>query len=299
MPADSPLLVVGPVPAGLQAEAVCATLGEASARLADTVFDAVLVVQADATAAPLATWPALSQACLDAAVLLVIDAPTPALATDLLGRGVQAVLATADANPGALQRAIDQAVQRKRIEREARKAYATDLSTGLPNQAQLLEHMNHLLALRERAPGLMALLVLRVEGLASAEAALGPAAAGALRRKLAVRLRASLRASDVVASVGGDAFAALLAWIDAPAAAERVGVKLVRALQRPLRIVDRELAVAASVGIAHYPEQGKDAQTLLRLAFAGAAGAVAIGRSGFANIVERGPASAANDEAAD
>lgn len=298
MSADSPLLVVGPVPAGLQAEAVCATLGEASARLADTVFDAVLIVQADA-AASLATWPALSQACLDAAVLLVTDAPTPGLAADLLGRGVQAVLATADANPGALQRAIHQAVLRKRIEREARKAYATDLATGLPNQAQLLEHMNHLLALRERAPGPMAVLVLRVEGLASAEAALGPAAAGALRRKLAVRLRASLRASDVVASIGSDAFAALLAWIDAPAAAERVGAKLVRALQRPLRVVDRELAVVASVGIAHYPEQGKDAQTLLRLAFAGAAGAVAIGRSGFANIVERGPVSAANDEAAD
>ncbi len=298
MPADFHLLVVGPAPATLRADSACATLAEATARLADTVFDAVLVVQAD-DVGTLATWPALSQACLDAAVVLVTDMPTPELAVDLLGRGVQAVLATADASPGVLERALHQAVLRKRLEREARKAYATDLATGLPNQAQLLEHMNHLLALRERAPGPMALLVLRIEGLASAEAALGPAAAGALRRKLAVRLRASLRASDVVASIGSDAFAALLAWIDAPAAAERVGAKLVRALQRPLRVVDRELAVAASVGIAHYPEQGKDAQTLLRLAFAGATGSAAIGRAGFANIVERGPASAANDETAD
>lgn len=298
MSSDLQLLVAGPAPAGLPAAVVCGDLASAAERLADTVFDAVLIVLPD-TPATLATWPALSQACLDAAVLLVTDTPTPALATDLLGRGVQAVLATADASPGALERALQQAVQRKRIEREARKAYATDLATGLPNQTQLLEHMNHLLALREREPGPMALLVLRVEGLASAEAALGAAAAGALRRKLAVRLRASLRASDVVASVGGDAFAALLAWIDAPAAAERVGTKLVRALQRPLRVVDRDLAVAASVGIAHYPEQGRDAQTLLRLAFAGATGAAAIGRAGFANIVERGPATAANDEAAD
>lgn len=296
--ADSRLLVVGPLPAGLSADVCCATLDEASSQLADGIFDAVLVVM-PADGAPFANWPALSQACLDAAVLLVTDQPTPRLAADLLARGVQAVLASADLAGGALERALHQAMLRKQLEREARKAYATDLATGLPNQAQLLEHMNHLLALRERAPGPMALLVLRVEGLASAEAALGTAAAGALRRKLAVRLRASLRASDVVASVGGDAFAALLAWIDAPAAAERVGAKLVRALQRPLRVVDRDLAVAASVGVAHYPEQGKDAQTLLRLAFAGATGVAAIGRAGFANIVERGPATAANDEAAD
>ena len=108
------------------------------------------------------------------------------------------------------------------LERAARKAYATDLATGLPNHAQLLEHMTHLLALREREPAPMALLVLRIEGLSTTEAALGAEAANVLRRKVAVRLRAGLRASDVVASIGADAFAVLLAWIDAPADGMRV-----------------------------------------------------------------------------
>ena len=51
-------------------------------------------------------------------------------------------------------------VERKRLEVAARKAYATDLATGLPNHAQLMEHMTHLLALREREPAPMVLLVL-------------------------------------------------------------------------------------------------------------------------------------------
>lgn len=298
MNADLHLLVVGEVPDGLSGTVeACASLEEAGVRLGEAAFDAVLVnLPAAAEASRLPAWPALSSACFEAAVLLITDAPTPTLADDLLARGAQAVLASADATPAALARAVHQAVLRKRLEREARKAYATDLATGLPNQTQLLEHMNHLLALREREPAPMALLVIRIEGLMTAEASLGASAAGALRRKLAVRLRASLRASDVVASVGSDAFAALLAWIDMPSAAERVAAKLERALSRPLRLAGSDLAVAVSVGIGRYPEQGKDAQALLRQAFAAAAGATATGRAGFSNIVERGLGGAANDE---
>ncbi|WP_428423118.1 diguanylate cyclase domain-containing protein [Methylibium sp.] len=302
--AEIRLLVVGPVPGGLAASAWgpfaierCDSLEEAAARLRDATYDAVLIQLADVAAAErLPVWPALSQACAEAAVLLVTAAPGAPLVQRLIERGVQDVLPQAEASAERLALAVHLAIGRQRIERAARKAYATDLATGLPNQMQLLEHVNHLLALREREPAPMALLVIRIEGLTTAEAALGVAAAGALRRKLAVRLRAALRASDVVASVGADAFAALLAWIDTPTAADRVAAKLVRSMSRPVRLGGQEVAVAVSAGIGRYPEHGKDAQTLLRQAFAEAAGAVPLGRAGFSNRVERGPASAANDE---
>lgn len=297
------ILCVGPLPTGLAASAwgpflfdACADLQAAREHLATARCDALLLVLPGANeAGELLAWTALSQAVLDAAVIVATERPDAALAAALLERGVQDVLALAEATPDALGRALHLALLRKRIEREARRAYATDLATGLPNETQLLEHMSHLLALREREPAPMALLVVRVEGLATAQASLGAAAASALRRKLAVRLRASLRASDVVASVGADAFAALLAWIDAPQAAERVAAKLAQALTRPLRIGASESAVAVSIGVALYPERGKDARTLLQQAFAQAAGGVAIGRAGFANITRRG-AAAANDE---
>jgi diguanylate cyclase (GGDEF)-like protein len=156
--------------------------------------------------------------------------------------------------------------------------------------------MTHLLALREREPAPMALLVLRIEGLSTTERALGHEAANVLRRKLAVRLRAGLRASDVVASIGNDAFAVLLAWIDAPDDAVRVAGKLALSLQRPLRVASQDQAVAVAVGVSQYPEHGKQADELLRRALGQATGSAAMGRAGFANRVERGGEPAANDE---
>lgn len=298
------LLTVGAgVPEGLSDTAwgvlsiqSCGGLQDATQQLSTMAYDAVLLWLPDVTDTHrLLAWPALSQACLDAAVVLVTDHPTPALASELLDRGVQDVIATGGATPDTLARALHLSIGRKRLERAARKAYATDLATGLPNEMQLLEHMNHLLALREREPAPMALLVVRIDGLATAEAAVGAGAVGALRRKLAVRLRATLRASDVVASIGNDAFAALLAWIDSPSAAGRVGQKLTQAMTRPLRVDGRDVAVAVSVGVGHYPSDGKDARTLLRHSFAAAVREAPVGRAGFSNIMERGAAEAAND----
>jgi diguanylate cyclase (GGDEF)-like protein len=244
----------------------------------------------------LADWQALSHAVLDAAVVVVAPDIEPDLAVALARRGVQDLLPQTSADPGTLARVLCLAVERKRLERTARKAYATDLSTGLPNHAQLLEHMTHLLALREREPAPMALLVLRIEGLSTTERALGSEAANVLRRKLAVRVRAGLRASDVVASIGNDAFAVLLAWIDAPDDALRVAGKLALALQQPVRVASQEQAVAVAVGVSQYPEHGKQADELLRRALGQASSSAATGRTGFANRVERGGEPAANDE---
>lgn len=236
------------------------------------------------------------------AVVLRADAnvePASAIAARwlaVLERGVQDVLVPADWASAGLGLRLCAAAVRHRLGRESRIAYATDLATGLPHQQQLLEHMSHLLALREREPAPMALLVLRVEGLATTAARLGPDAAGALRRKLAVRLRSGLRASDVVASIGSDSFAVLLAWIDAAADVQGVADKLVRSVQRPFSLAGQSVALAVCVGSRRYPEDGKDADALLQGAVAEAAGLPGQGRSGHVNHLERGAAPAANDD---
>jgi diguanylate cyclase (GGDEF)-like protein len=276
-----------------------ASLDELAVQLGTQRADALSIGLPDAAAAEaLLHWPALSHAVLDAAMVVTLPDPSAALVQRLLDRGVQDVLplAAVQAAPQTLARALRMAIQRKQIERAARKAYATDLATGLPNHAQLLEHMSHLLALREREPAPMALLVLRVEGLATTEARLGTESANVLRRKVAVRLRAGLRASDVVAAIGGDSFAVLLAWIDAPADGEHVAAKLVHALQQPFSVTGQNLALAVSAGISLYPTHGKDADALLHRAAGQAAGTASVGRGGMANFTERGPATAANDE---
>jgi diguanylate cyclase (GGDEF)-like protein len=238
--------------------------------------------------------PGLAQAAFDTAVVVLAAEADEAIEADLLRLGVEAIQPPGDS--AVVLRAIRHAVERKRLERAARTAYATDLATGLPHQAQLLEHMTQLLALREREPAPMVLIVLRVEGYAGAAARLGSEAANILRRKVAVRLRSALRASDVVAAIGPDAFGVLLGHVESPGDGERVAAKLVRSLQQPFMVAGQPCAVAAAVGLAHTPEHGKDAESLLQRASAQAGSLATLGRDGFAARTERGPGSAANDD---
>ncbi|MCR5865277.1 MULTISPECIES: GGDEF domain-containing protein [Aquincola] len=294
------LLAIGPVPADLAGSAwgpfvvTATTFEEANGVLHRQPFDAVLMTLDEDEMQQLPLWPALSHAVLDAAVLVVTPQVSPLVAMRLLQAGVQDVLSPNENE--TLPRRVRLGIERKQLDRTARKAHATDLATGLPNHAQLQEHMTHLLALREREPAPMALVVLRIEGFATAAARMGGEAANVLRRKVAVRLRAGLRASDVVASVGHDVFAVLLAWVDNAEDVPGVVNKLVASLQRPFSVAGGDVAVAVSAGVGHYPEHGKDAGALMRRAMGQAASMAPVGRAGFANRVERGPSAAANDE---
>ncbi len=271
----------------------CATLGDAAARMRDVLYESML---AAVPAAELLAWPALSHAVLDTAVVAVLPSP-PDDATQslLLERGVQDVVVPVDAPADALRRRLDVALQRKALDRYARKSFATDLATGLPNHSQLLEHMTHLVALRDREPAPMAVIALRVEGLAAVRESLGAESSNVLRRKVAVRLRASLRASDVVASIGNDAFVVLLAWIDAPADGQRVAKKLLTALHQPFSVAGNDLSVKVHAGVALFPEHGKSADALLRRSVGQAASLASMGIEGMGSAIERGHEPAAND----
>jgi diguanylate cyclase (GGDEF)-like protein len=258
--------------------------------------DAVLFDAADTAAlATLAHRPDLPQAAFDSAAVVACPVADEALEAALLRQGVQAIVAPGDV--AALARAIRHAVVRRRADRKARTAYATDLATGLPHQAQLVEHMTQLLALREREPAPMVLIVLRVDGFASAATRLGGEAGNILRRKVAVRLRSLLRASDVVAAIGPDAFGVLLGRLEAHTDGERVAAKLVRALQQPTTVAGQPCRVVAHVGLALYPEHGKDAESLLQRASAQAGSVATLGSGGYATATQRGTGDAANDGA--
>jgi diguanylate cyclase (GGDEF)-like protein len=204
----------------------------------------------------------------DVAILLLTPPLDDALAARLVSAGVQDLLLVDE--QASLARRVHHAVLRKRLERDARKAWSTDLNTGLPNRAQLLEHLHQLLALRTRQPAPMAVLAMRIEGLDALAAQRGAEAAQLVRRKVAVRLRAAVRASDVVSSLGGEQFALLLSKIEAPADAQRVGLKLQRALREPFNVLGGAVGVMAHLGIAQHPADGSDAEPLLRQAVAAA-----------------------------
>jgi diguanylate cyclase (GGDEF)-like protein len=271
----------------------CASLEAAAAQLRQVAFESML---AALPAAELLAWPALAQAVLDTALVAVLPAsPDAATQALLLERGVQDIVVPTEAPADALRRRLEIALKRKALERDARKTFATDLATGLPNLAQLLEHLTQLVALREREPAPTAVIALRVEGLAALRESLGAESCNVLRRKVAVRLRASLRASDVVASIGNDAFVVLLAWIDAPADAARVASKLVLALHQPFSVAGNDVAVKVHAGLALFPDHGKTADALLRRSLGQASSLASMDPEGMATLADRGRAPAAND----
>ena len=190
-----------------------------------------------------------ANAARDTAILVVVPATGSAVAIDWLQRGAQDVLLYEELAAASLAQRLRAAIERKRIEREARRSYSTDLDTGLPHQQQLIEHMIQLIALREREPSPMAVLVLRIEGFAAAQARIGEGSANVLRRKVAVRLRAGVRASDVVAFLGDDCYAVLLG-----------------AMLQPFTVTGNEVLLAVSLGMAQYPEDGAQPDILIRRA---------------------------------
>lgn len=265
---------------------VCST-NDVWQRLAATHID-VLVVHA--------SWEGWTRCASEVAVVVVTDTVNATDCLDWLRKGAQDVMTLAEVSDPSWTRRLCAAMERQRVRAATRQAFATDVHTGLPHAGQLIEHMSHLLALREREPAPMALLVLRIEGLVTTMSRLGIEAAGTLRRKVAVRLRAGVRASDVVASVGDDSFAVLLSQIDTPADAERVGRKLLGSLGETFKVGGSDLSVSTALGIASYPADGTQPDMLLRRAAGLAASAQATGRAGYSNRMELGSVPAANDE---
>ncbi|WP_418315227.1 diguanylate cyclase domain-containing protein [Piscinibacter sakaiensis] len=207
--------------------------------------------------------------------------------------GVQDVVSLEELQSASAGLRLRAAVVRHQICEQSQHAHSTDLATGLPHQQQFLEHMHHLLALREREPAPMALLVLAVDGLATTLERLGADGGAVLRRKLAVRLRSGLRASDVVAALGDDNFAVLLSWIDSASDVDGVVVKLMASARRPFLISGQPVSLAVRVGVARYPEDGELADVLLSKAMRSAARQVEQGDL-FARHAQAGVA--ANDD---
>lgn len=247
-----------------------ATLESAARALEGDVAPHALVIDAATLPIALLDWPGLSAAARRCAVVVIAAAPSRAESWAWLRAGAQDVLPGDRVDAAELARAVALAVKRWQQQEDVRRAWSIDLDTGLPNRTQLMELLHQLCALREREPAPMALAVFRLGGLAGCEASLGVAAAPTLRRKLAVRLRAGLRASDVVAALGADSFAVLLTRLDAPQDAQKVVGKLARSLQAPLSFAGQPVLVSVSTGVALHPLHSQRPEELLSLALAAA-----------------------------
>jgi diguanylate cyclase (GGDEF)-like protein len=146
---------------------------------------------------------------------------------------------------------------------EVRRLADTDDLTALPNRRHLERRLREELdAARVRGTS-VALLLIDLDRFKELNDTLGHRAGDIVLEQIGPRLRAVLRAGDMLARLGGDEFAAVLA--DA-AQAEPVGRRIARALEEGLRVDGIDVRIGASIGIAVFPEHGDDAETLMQRA---------------------------------
>ena len=168
--------------------------------------------------------------------------------------------------------------ERKELERNLRHLAYTDALTGLPNRTLFHDRLKQGLAIASRRDSPLAVFFLDLDRFKVINDSLGHDVGDRMLISVARRLGACLRDEDTLARLGGDEFAILLPEISGAGGSSSVADKLLRALAAPQLINGHELTVGASIGIALFPQNGSDVQSLLRSADAAMYSAKARGR---------------------
>ena len=151
----------------------------------------------------------------------------------------------------------------RRIEKNLRHMTTHDALTNLPNRLLLLDRIRQLLTAAERYNHLLAVAYIDIDNFQAVNNSLGRHVGDKVLQTLAQRLSGCIRESDTIARLGGDEFVASLPDIKSNADLFQIAKKMLAAITLPIEAEGRELHLTASIGIALYPEHGKDAETLL------------------------------------
>jgi diguanylate cyclase (GGDEF)-like protein len=172
---------------------------------------------------------------------------------------------------------IRQIIDRARAEYRAQH----DPLTRLPNRVLFEDRADMMLAYARRSETRAAVMFLDLDRFKSINDSLGHAAGNQLLQAVAKRLHGAVRQTDTVARMGGDEFSILLGDVGTDDDARTVATKILDLFVEPFAAGSRELHTSASIGIALYPDDGTDIETLLKNADTAMYRAKAHGRNAF------------------
>ena len=152
----------------------------------------------------------------------------------------------------------------KQAEQRIEYLASHDALSGLPNRNLLQDRLRQALAQNRRSHGQGAVLFIDLDQFKAINDSLGHETGDLLLVEVSSRLVNSLRSQDTVGRQGGDEFIVVLQSVSNAADAGIVAQKLLGALFAPYRIKDQEINISASIGIAVFPDDGDDEETLLK-----------------------------------
>lgn len=156
-----------------------------------------------------------------------------------------------------------------------------DALTDLPNRVLLNDRLAHAIDLARRHGNQFAVLFLDLDGFKHINDSLGHAVGDKLLQLVAKRLTLAVRSSDTVCRQGGDEFVILLAEIEHPEHAAKTAQKILAALVASHCVNQLDLHVTTTIGISIYPDDGCDADTLIKNADTAMYHAKASGRNHY------------------
>lgn len=139
-----------------------------------------------------------------------------------------------------------------------------DILTDLPNRRVLIDRLGQAIALARRNGTRLAVLFVDLDRFKHVNDSLGHAIGDKLLQSVAARLKQCVRNSDTISRQGGDEFVVLLSETTHPTDVAISAQKLLAALRSPHRVGEQDLQITASIGLSVYPEDGEDADTLIK-----------------------------------
>jgi diguanylate cyclase (GGDEF)-like protein len=185
---------------------------------------------------------------------------------------------------------------RKLEEVRMRRMAHEDALTGLPNRVLLGDRLRQAIRAASRDGHKVALVYFDLDKFKPVNDTHGHAVGDRLLQLVARRLRAGLREADTLARVGGDEFVVLLPRCDSLEDAVKVAENILAQLNQPFEDGELALHISGSLGVAMFPDDGKDAEALLRAADLAMYDAKARGRNRVSSRQHEEPAGRGRDE---
>ena len=171
--------------------------------------------------------------------------------------------------------------ERKRAEEHIHHLAHHDPLTGLPNRLTLEARLVQSIADALRGGRQVAVMFLDLDRFKTINDTLGHHTGDQLLIEVAIRIRSAVRASDTVARLGGDEFVVVLPGIDHGEVVTTLADNIRQAIARPFVVESHELHTSTSIGISLFPQDGADAETVMKHADTAMYHAKSKGRNNF------------------
>ena len=163
-----------------------------------------------------------------------------------------------------LKHRVKSVVAKVIAERKVQLLAYRDTLTDLPNRLLFADRLEQAVIRADRSRTSMALMLVDIDDFKLVNDSFGHEAGDKLIKAVGQLISRSLRRADTVARLGGDEFAVIIEGIDGPQDAISIADNLTTILEHNVRLDDQETYTSASIGIAVYPDDGKDARTILK-----------------------------------